>query len=182
MDAPIVFYWATDDIQYREEGEGDNLTRFLSGTVVKYGDVATVKVGGIVVRERIEPGAFGPVSDMDLTAVIQHERSRPVGRLGYGLTLTDTATEMRADLRLPDTTDGRDTYTNFKEGIIRGISPEFLPVKSAVQNGVLVRQQAKLLRIGLVDKGAYPDSKLVEARAAEIEALTPKPQRFFRIW
>lgn len=181
MPENIIVYWASDDLQLREQGEGDNLSRVLSGTVVRYGDTATVKTHGIVIRERIVAGAFGDIKDVDITAVLQHDRSRGLARSGYGLTLHDTPTELRADIALIDDTDGTDAYKKFKAGILRGLSAEFVPQRSIVQAGVLIRQQAKLVRIGVVDTPAYPDS-LLEERQAEILALSPPVKPAFDPW
>lgn len=179
MPDDILIYWASDDLQLRQEG--DDNPPVLSGTVVRYGDTATVRSGNIVVRERMEPGVFGQVSDLDVMAVLQHERSRGLGRTGYGLTLSDTPTALRADLTLDDSTDGKDALIKYRSGILRGFSAEFRPVKSKVENGVLIRQQAQLIRIGVVDKPAYPDS-VIELRQAEILALSPPPAPTFNPW
>lgn len=174
----IQFFHELEDLQLREEGEEDGLRRLLAGTVIRYGDVAVVKTRGVVIREAIEPGCFGPVSQMDVTAVLQHERSKPLARSDAGLTLEDSPTRMRADIELGDDTDSRDAYSKYKRRILRGLSAEFLPIRSVVKDGVLRRQQAKLVRIGVVDRPAYADSVL-EARAEEYLRLAPPDKRFW---
>lgn len=161
-----------DDLELRQEN--DDAPAIISGTVIKYGDVANVRSGGIQIRERMEPGVFGRVSDLDIMAVLQHERSRGLARQGYGLKLIDDSTALRAELELDDSSDGRDALIKVKRRILRGFSAEFRPRKSRIDTSgpqpVLVRQQAELVRIGVVDRPAYPESTL-QLRQAEIDAL-----------
>ena len=169
-----LWYFDTDnaDLQFREDttGEpGSPPVRVLAGTVVRYGDTAIIKgPGGVAIRERILPGAFGDVAKTQMNAVLQHNRDRTVAANGYGLKLFDSPTELRAEISLDDSFDAMEAYKKYKNGTIRGLSPEFYPVKSRYEGGVLLREVAPTIRLGLVDKPAYPDSKLVEARAAEI--------------
>ena len=159
----------------------------LTGTVVKYGDVAVVLSKGIVIRESVAPRAFQPFPQpgQNITAVIQHERSRAVAALGYDLALFDSPSALRAEITLPNTTDGRDAAELYRQGVLTGLSAEFKPVHSIVQGGILVRRQAVLIRVSLVDQPAYPGSMLdnaqAEAREAEKRALLmfPAPERKF---
>lgn len=144
-------------LEYRSaEGGGDT----LNGVLVRYGDVAATPAG----PERISAGAFGDVSSLDVIANLQHQRTRPLARSGGGgLTLTDDAESLAAEILLPDTTDGRDTAALVKQGVLRGLSLEFAAVAESRSGGVRQIDAARLLGLGVVDKPAYPQS-LVELR------------------
>ena len=82
--------------EFRQEG------RRLLGTVIKYGDVSRQPWG----TERFEPGAFQPIGDVILNA--HHERSRPLARVGGGLTLEDSPQALTMTAELPNTREADD--------------------------------------------------------------------------
>ena len=72
--------------------------RRLSGTAVRYGDVATLPWG----RERFTAGAFAPIGDVLLNS--QHDRRTPLARTGGGgLEIRDTAEALLIEAELPAT-------------------------------------------------------------------------------
>ena len=132
--------------------------RTLTGTAMRYGDVATVAGQ----RERFEPGAFGKTQDAMLN--LHHERSRPLARTGGGgLELTDNADALTLTATLPETRDAKDALALVKSGVLRGLSVEFRSKRERREAGVRVIERAELVAIGLVDTPAY-DAATVSAR------------------
>ena len=89
-----------------------------------------------------------------------HQRNRPVVR---AIPYVD-GNEVKIDTPLPDTTIGRDTAVNFREGILTGLSVEFKSLAEGVRGGMREIRRALLLGGGLVDDPSYADS-LAEVRS-----------------
>ena len=138
--------------------------RRIVGTAVRYGDTAVLPGG---VRERFEAGAFGDVSVADVVLNFGHVRSRPLARTGGdgagNLLLRDSRQSLDFEATLPATRDADDALELVRTGVLRGASVEFLPVEERVEANVRVHSRSALVGLGLVDTGAYPDSK-IEAR------------------
>ena len=148
-----------EDVQHRfYELRFDEEERRVTGTAMRYGDVAELPWGE---KERFDRGAFGDVDRIDATLNVQHERGRPVARTrGGGMTLQDSAGALTIDAVLPDTTDANDVVKNIRAKILRGLSVEFYPETTRLENGVTVIEKAVLRGIAIVDRPAYNDSKL----------------------
>ena len=146
MSDPLTRY---TPIEYREGSDGVGV---VEGIAIRYGDVSDAY------RERVESGAFGDVSELDIIANLQHQRTQPLARSGAGLTLTDTAENLTARIDLPDTTVGRDAKVLLQAGVLRGLSIEFWPDRYRMESDLMVVETAKLVGLALVDKPAYPDS------------------------
>lgn len=138
--------------------------RKLSGVAIRYGDTAEISE---YYHERIAPGAFGDVARADVILDTMHMRDRPLARTGKGgLTLYDGPNELRFTAELPNTRDADDTLELVKSGVLRGSSVEFRPRGVDQKDGPLHEvTKATLIRIGVVDKPAYPQST-VAARYA----------------
>ena len=130
----------------------------VEGVLIPYGQ--TAKIADFT--ERFLPGS---VSFGDVLANRQHDRQRPLARTGGGLTLTDSATELRARIELPDTQDGRDVRELVKLGILRGLSAEFRTLKDAWEGTERTIHQAQLTGLAVVDQPAYLGAG-IEAREA----------------
>ena len=138
----------------RQEGDG----RTLEGTLVAYGEVAPGR------GERIDPGAFGDLSNVDAILNVQHDRARPLARSGAGLELRDSGEALTVSATLPQTREADDTLALVKAGVLRGMSAEFYVRDAHLDpQGVEVVTAAELVGIGVVDRPAYP-SATVEAR------------------
>lgn len=148
--------------------------RRLSGTIVRYGEVARI-AGGI--RERIAPGAFGDLSAADVILNAHHDRKRPLARAqGGGLELLDTAEALRMTAELPATAEAADVLNLVRARILRGLSVEMHVLKESRQLGIRVVERAVLADLAVVDRPAYVGSA-VEARAdaGEGEGLPALP-------
>ena len=103
--------------------------RSLSGTAVRYGDVASFAWG----RERIEPGAFAPLGDAILNA--QHDRATPLARTdGGGLTLLDSEAALEIRAELPPTRSADDVLELVRAKVMRGLSIEFVALARTIRS------------------------------------------------
>ncbi len=130
--------------------------RRLTGTVVKYGDIATVNGQ----PERFNPGSL-LCSDVILNR--QHDKSVPLARTGAGLNLRDGPEALHMEALLPETQDGKDTLTLVRSGVLRGLSVEFEAIAEHDEDGVRVVDVANLSGLAVCDRPAFQQST-VEAR------------------
>ena len=152
--------------ELRQDGE-----RRLTGTAVRYGDVARLPWG---VEERIEAGAFAPVGDVILNA--QHDRTTPLARTGGGgLEIADGRDALTIAATLPATRAADDVLELVRSNVLRGLSVEFLPTTERMEGALRIIERAKLSAIGVVDTPAYPQSE-VEARTAKLLARARRLQ------
>ena len=139
----------------------------LSGTVLEYGDVASI--GGI--SERFEPGAFGDLASLDIVLNVQHERTRPIARTGgAGLRLSDSPESLTMSVELPDTADARDTLALVKAGVLRGVSVEFRAIAERFEQGVRIISEALLTGLAIVDKPAFGLSTVATRQLEIVES------------
>ena len=135
--------------------------RTLSGEALVYGDRAVFPWG----EETIQSGAFAPLGDVILNR--QHERVIPLARTGGGgLTLQDSPEALRILATLPDTPSANETLTLIREKILRGLSIEFHATAERQSGDLRIIEKARLVGVGVVDSGQYPQS-LVSARQRE---------------
>ena len=110
----------------------------LSGTAIRYGarsrelHLPGTKHG---FRERVMPGAATEaIQKGDVLALDEHRSDRYLGRLSNGsLRLFDTATELRYEVDLPDTTVGREVAALAERRDYKGSSFGFRALPSAVR-------------------------------------------------
>ena len=145
--------------------EGD-ANRLIMGTAVRYGDEA--KIYGF--RERIVKGALRMPPDV-WNMTLQHDRALPLG-LGEFVEDDDA---LRARCEMPEGMRQDQALGDVKAGTLRGMSLEFYVrcerlIEMDDEKGDLYEiQDAQVLRLSLVDDGAYSESKLEfkqEPRAA----------------
>ena len=141
-------------------------SREIYGLVVPY-NVESL-VGGRF-REVAVPGVFGDVEQLNSFMTRQHKRELTLGRTGRNITLRDTpeGLEMRADM--PKTPLGEDTLYLVRDGILTGLSVEWLVKRERWQMGkVPVRTilESGLRHFSVVDSPEY-ETTLVHARAKQ---------------
>ena len=135
--------------------------RLLEGAALVYGDEAVFPWG----RERIEPGAFTPLSDVILNR--QHDRKTPLARTGGGgLELIDSPEELRIRATLPDTSSATETISLVRAKILRGLSIEFHALQERQDGDLRIIERAELVAVAVVDAPQYEES-LVSARAEQ---------------
>ena len=150
----------------------DDTGRVLSGTAIRYGDLATFPWG----KEKVQAGAFSPIADVILN--VQHDRARPLARTGGGLTIKDDSERMAIRADLPDTREGDDSLVLVRQNVLRGLSIEFYSEAERTEADVRIIEKARLVGIGLVDTPAFPRSE-VEARMRSTRGPAPRRMRRF---
>lgn len=132
----------------------------IGGYVAVYND--HTQFGGRT--EYIERGAFGRFLERvragaaHVLALINHDGRRVVGTTQNGsLRLHDDERGLYAEIDLPDTTYGRDTYNAVRGGYIRGGSFQFLERGSEVtiERGTRVLKELSINEITIADVPAY---------------------------
>ena len=147
-------------VELRYEGD-----RTVSGTLLRYGDIAKLPWNE---NEKFERGAFGDLSGVDILLNLQHDRARPLVRTGgAGLELIDSAGALELRATMPNTTNGNDALELVRTGVLKGLSVEFMPVRSRLEGSsdsgyTTVHVESTLRGAGLVDNPAYPGSTLRE--------------------
>ena len=145
------FEYRYGPLEFREKEGGMGA---VAGTVMRYGDVATLPFG----QERMLPGAFGDLSTAELYANRMHQRDQPLANTYAGLRIDDNVDRLAGEVDLPNTSYGRDAQEEVKTGRLRGLSIEFRTLEDDYIDGVRVIKQARLYGWGVVDKPAYPQS------------------------
>ena len=160
--------------RYFELRQGDDGGRTLTGTAVRYGDVAAFPWG----RERIVAGAFQPLSDIVLN--FQHDRGRPLARTGGGgLTITDDSAALEIRAELPETREADDCLELVRKSIVRGLSVEFISNREKFEGDDLrIIERATLFAVAVVDEPAYSQSE-VAARQRATRPPAPRTLRRF---
>lgn len=149
----------------------------LSGTAIRYGDVASLPWG----RERFEAGAFADLASMDVILNMQHMRHRMLARTGgSGLEFSDSQEALSFRAEMPDTRDAQDALTLVRTGVLRGASIEFRATTERLEAGVIVISRAVLVGLSLVDRPAYPASTIEAARARQASRPLPRANGIFR--
>ena len=113
---------------------------------------------------------------------VQHDRTRAIARNrpGGGLTLTDSATELRAQIELPTNGDGPIVRELIERGVLSGLSAEFrvLPDGESWSGRARLITRAELIGLGLVDQPAHADALIdLEARFKRLGDPTVKRRR-----
>ena len=129
---------------------------------MQYGDVAKVSEKW---QERFESGCFGTLNRADVILNFNHNRAVPLCRTGGGgLTLIDNPDQLRVEAILPETQAGNDALELVRNRVVRGFSVEFEPQEIVEERGekrnTSIIRKATLRNIGLVDRPAYPKSKV----------------------
>ena len=143
----------------------------IEGVAMPYGTVARI---ADAFDESVEAGAFGDVARADVILNRMHLRSEPLARTGKGgLTLTDSATELRLKAEIPDyRADIRDMVAR---GILSGFSVEMhISAEDWPRPDRRIVRAARLTGIGLVDRAAYGDATAAIAKRAMESCRTPR--------
>ena len=129
-------------------------SREIAGTVVRYGDVASLPWGS----ERFVRGSVSWTPDTMLT--LQHDRSKALARVGAGLILEDTPEALTMRATMPNTSLGNDTLELVRSGVLRGLSLEFVASRTRNEGRVSVVEAASMRGLSIVDVPAYQQSTI----------------------
>ena len=124
----------------------------LVGTLLTYGEKAADR------PELFEAGALA-WPDNGIILRRQHQRGQPIMRV----VPKTRGNDVILDAPLPDTTAGRDTAREIRDGLMGGLSVEFRSTSEKFVGGVRRIAGALLSGAGLVDQGSYRGST-VEVR------------------
>ncbi|MDE0605026.1 MAG: HK97 family phage prohead protease [bacterium] len=143
----------------RLRADPDGGPGIISGPVAVYGDYSP----GF--RERIAPGAFSGWGNVELT--LQHEFGLVITDSESGrLTLTDGPERLRAEAVLPDSPLGRVTAELIDRGTLTGLSAAYAPGTDEPEpDGGHIVRRGHLLAVGVVDRAAFPESRVILTRA-----------------
>ena len=161
-------------VESRSEDDG-NEREYIVGYAAKFG-VNSLVLGDFV--ERIDPGAFGIVSErrgrrqpLETRALWNHDANFPLARYPGTLKLSVDDVGLRYEFPVPDTTYGRDIASNIRAGIVKGSSFSFTVPSGgdswAVEDGRSIRTIQRidtLLDVGPVTFPAYPDADVKVAQ------------------
>jgi HK97 family phage prohead protease len=161
-------------VESRSEDDG-NEREYIVGYAAKFG-VNSLVLGDFV--ERIDPGAFGIVSErrgrkksLETRALWNHDANFPLARYPGTLKMSVDAVGLRYEFPVPDTTYGRDIASNIRAGIVKGSSFSFTVPSGgdswAVEDGRSIRTIQRidsLLDVGPVTFPAYPDADVKVAQ------------------
>ena len=156
-----------------EEGAADR--EWIVGYAAKFG-VNSLVLGDFI--ERIDPGAFGIVSErrgrkksLETRALWNHDANYPLARYPGTLKLSVDEVGLRYEFPVPDTSYGRDLAENIRAGIVRGSSFSFTVPSGgdswAMENGQSIRTIQRvdsLLDVSPTTFPAYPDADVKVAQ------------------
>ncbi|MGX9144988.1 HK97 family phage prohead protease [Mesorhizobium sp. 128a] len=158
-------------------------TRTLIGYAAVWNTDTTI---GDYFIERIAPGAFSAALRGDILALCDHDIGRVLGRTKSGtLRLSEDARGLRAEIDVPDTTDGNNLWTLVKRGDVSGMSFAFRATKQEWDDtGDLPKRtiiEAELYEVTATALPAYPDTTLaarsLEAARGEVEQVKKDAER-----
>ena len=161
-------------VELRAESEG-----VLSGVLIPYGVPSTI---GGKFTEIWTAGAVGSISEIRANVMHARGRALAVHKPGGGLAFENTATELRARIELPATTEGRDVGILVARGVLSGLSAEFRATRDAWVGTQRTILAAQLTGVGIVDTPAHETALVeIEARYAASEHREAAPLRR-RVW
>lgn len=155
-------YDATAEVVTRTEGEGMS----IRGNAIVFNKWSH-NLGGF--RERILPEAVRGLDFSNLIATRGHDFDKPLGRVNKGtleVEITDEGVRYYIP-NMPNTTVGRDTYEDVRNGNIDGASFMFIVRDEDIdwnfetENGVAdatIKRIGKIIELGPVTMPAYPDT------------------------
>lgn len=154
--------------------EGDKL--IATGVAIRYNSLSK-DLGGFI--ERCLPGcANKTLQEYDVRAVFNHDENAYLGRVSNGtLRLTNSDSELRYDVDLPDTTAGRETAYLLERGDLRGSSFKFglskKPIWTKTEEGKALRSlpEISLFHVSPVFTPAYEATEAALRSFAEDRGL-----------
>ena len=139
--------------------------RLVELRIMPWGVVAETPEG----RERFRRGAFRGTQpgDVTLEAIGPHGAEPGVQLAGRAVELDDRDDGQYGTFRVSRTRAGDELLELARDGVYRGASAVFRPTASRfVDGGVIERQAARLVRVGIVESGAYPGGAVLAVRSA----------------
>lgn len=159
-----------EDIEVREEKDGDTTLRTISGIACPWDEVVQTRdIQGGRIKETFVRGAFGEISGVPLFSNHGHLRGEdPIGTVTRG---EETDEGFKIVARLSETTKGNDAYVLLKDKALGGLSVGFAEVAGGtrVEKGVHVRSAVRLREVSVVPFSAYTGATITEVRSENEE-------------
>jgi HK97 family phage prohead protease len=145
-----------DALLERAEGQAERTIRLR---LASWNEVASNTMEGI--RESFERGAFAGIDPSTVTL----ESMRHGGPIvGVAEEIIESDNDVQALFRISATPAGDELLTLVKDKVLRAASVVFRPIKTAMNNGVYVRQAVDLRRVAILEKGAYQSAQVLSVR------------------
>lgn len=127
--------------------------------------------------ERFRRGAFRgtKAEDVALEAIGPHGVEPGVRLAGRAVALEDRDDGMYGTFRVSRTAAGDELLELTRDGVYRRASAVFEPMQSRSVDGVIERQTARLVRVGIVERGAYDGADVLAVRS-EVGAMVAETE------
>lgn len=129
-------------------------------------------LGGFI--ERVDPNAFDDVDFSDVVALYDHNFANVLGRTSANTLQLETDKKgLRFSLNIPNTTLGKDVYTNIRAGNLQGMSFGFTVDADYWDRGAdqtperVIEKIGALYEVSVVTMPAYQDTTVNVTRALE---------------
>lgn len=144
--------------------------RRLDLRLVRWGEVATRTMEGI--HETFVRGAF---EGTDASSVVLESQRHDGAVVGVAESIDEREDGAYATFRVARTANGDELLTLASEGVLRGASVVFHPVKHRNVKGVVERQRVELARVAVLPRGAYPSAQVLSVRSEDMEVPVTDP-------
>jgi uncharacterized protein len=143
--------------------------RIIDIRLVPWGVIASTPEG----RERFARGAFAGTlpAEVTLEAIGPHGAQPGVTLAGRALELEDREDAAYGAFRVSRTRAGDELLELARDGVYRAASVVFEPAPNGSRvgpDGVIERRAARLIRVGIVERGAYPGAAVRAVRGADM--------------
>jgi phage head maturation protease len=167
MTDQLVTAQLDDAVELLEAADGGD-RRTLRLRLLRYGEVGQLETG----PELLEAGAFAETDPTRVTI----EAGRHGGPLvGVGTALDEVDGVPYLDARVSRTRDGDELLELARDGVLRAASIVYRPLPGASRrraDGVNVRRRVELVRVAVLERGAFPSAEVVAASEAPQEDRT----------
>jgi HK97 family phage prohead protease len=146
------------ELAVRSESE-----RTIEARLLRWGDVAQTRDG----PERFARGAFRGVkpAGVALEAIGAHGQEPGVRLVGRAQAIDEREDGPYATFRVSRVAAGDELLELVRDGVYSRVSIVFEPLQSRSVDGVTERQRVNLVRVGVVERGAYPAAEIVAVRS-----------------
>lgn len=161
------------DLSIRAE---DNSAEWLvEGIAVPWGQV--IRADGEL--EQFERGSADPDQIIGQAFYAEHSHIRGLLPVGSIIAAEDRAEGLWIRCRISQTDAGREVYTLLRDGVLRGLSVGFVPLKVRTVNGVNVYTSTRISEVSTVARAAYSRATVTAVRSAgattrEESSMTPE--------
>ena len=126
-------------------------------------------------REMFARGAFADTAPESVTleAIGPHGADPGVRLAGRATELTDREDGQYGTFLVSRTREGDELLELTRDKVYRAASAVFTPLEErAADGGVTVRTRAELVRVGIVERGAYPGAEVLAVRSKDGDPMT----------